>query len=349
MIDKNYCMSSYLTFRFIADEKINFYQGLSHTNFKPYDGDKIPCKTADDVGKHTREILEKQIIPGKTAIFLSGGNDSAVLASYLPKGTIAYTFKCIAPGAIDETIQAKKYADAYGLDHRIIEMYWDDFEKFTPEILKYRQVPVHSIEIMLHKAMLQAKKDGIKAIVTGVATDLVFGGMDKMLSKDWTFDEWVKRYTFVPPEKILKNPVSMLHIYEKYRLEDNKIDFIKFINEVFGIEADTSYMHAFNMENIIHLDPHAYLVMAEPLDLNRIRNGEPKYLIKELFKKRYPHIPVPDKIPMPRAMDQWLKDWDGPTRKEFLPNCVKDLTGDQKWMVYCLEKYLNIFDDHKDN
>ena len=84
--------------------------------------------------------------------------------------------------------------------------------------------------------------------------------------------------------------------------------------------------------------------MAEPLDLNRIRNGEPKYLIKELFKKRYPHIPVPDKIPMPRAMDQWLKDWDGPTRKEFLPNCVKDLTGDQKWMVYCLEKYLDIFD-----
>lgn len=345
MIDKKYCMSSYLTFRFIEDEEMNFYPGLQHRNFRPSVTDKIPCRTPEDVGRYTEQVLNKIIIPNKTAIFLSGGNDSAVLASYMPEGSIAYTFKCVAPGAIDETVQAKKYADAYGLKHKVIEIFWDDFEKLTPEILKVRQVPIHSIEVMMCKAMQQAKNDGVQAIVTGVATDLVFGGMDKMLSKDWLFDEWVDRYTFVNPKKILKEPVSMTHIYERYRLNDNQIDFMRFIDEIFGIEADTSYMHAFDMGGIKHLDPHSYLVMADPLDLQRVRNGEPKYLIKELFRERYPNIPVPDKIPMPRAMDQWLANWEGPTRDEFLPNCIKNLTGDQKWMVYCLEKYLNIFEN----
>ncbi|WP_232790900.1 hypothetical protein CXQ83_09635 [Campylobacter coli] len=46
-----------------------------------------------------------------------------MLASYLPKNTKVFTFKCIANGAIDETSQAKKYTDAYCLDHEIIEMY----------------------------------------------------------------------------------------------------------------------------------------------------------------------------------------------------------------------------------
>ena len=41
MIDKNYCMSSYLTFRFIEDENINFFENMSHKIYKPKNRDYI--------------------------------------------------------------------------------------------------------------------------------------------------------------------------------------------------------------------------------------------------------------------------------------------------------------------
>jgi glycerol-3-phosphate cytidylyltransferase len=83
--------------------------------------------------------------------------------------------------------------------------------------------------------------------------------------------------------------------------------------------------------------------MAEPLDLHRVRNGEPKYLIRELMQIKYPEIPVPNKVPMPRPVDAYFKDWSGPTRPEF--RCDIDmsaLTGNQKWQLYCLEQFLQM-------
>lgn len=52
-----------------------------------------------------------------TALVLSGGIDSAILAKFMPKGSIAYTFKCVVPGVqvTDETVIASKYAQECGL------------------------------------------------------------------------------------------------------------------------------------------------------------------------------------------------------------------------------------------
>ncbi len=48
---------------------------------------------------------------------------------------------------------------------------------------------------------------------------------------------------------------------------------------------------------------------------------------------------------MPRPMNEWMKGWRGPTRKEFWHQCADNMSGDQKWMVYALEKYMNLLDD----
>lgn len=93
MTDKNFCASSYLAFRFIADENVNFYDGLSHSVFKKH-GDTVPVRTADDMDRIIRQKIDEFFVDGKTAVFLSGGMDSAILASYLPRGTKAFTFKC---------------------------------------------------------------------------------------------------------------------------------------------------------------------------------------------------------------------------------------------------------------
>lgn len=83
--------------------------------------------------------------------------------------------------------------------------------------------------------------------------------------------------------------------------------------------------------------------MAEPLDLYRVRNGEPKYLIRELMHSKYPEIPVPNKVPMPRPVDEYFKSWKGPTRLEFKKNLdMRCFTGNQKWQLYCLESFLNM-------
>ena len=48
---------------------------------------------------------------------------------------------------------------------------------------------------------------------------------------------------------------------------------------------------------------------------------------------------------MPRAVDQWLDDWSGPEREEFLPNCVYNMSGDQKWLLWALESFLNLLEN----
>lgn len=342
MIDKTYCMSHYLAFRYIADENKNFYNGLTHSVFKPRDEKEITAvSTIDEMDKIIKEKIAEFYILNKTAILLSGGMDSAILASYLPKDTKAYTFKCIADGAIDETAQARKYCEEYDLNQEIIEMNWSDFVTLTPEILKADGVPFHSIEVQLLKAARYAKAQGIERLIIGESADLIFGGMDKLISVDRNYEEFKTRYNFIEPSSALKNYIDVDEVYKPYSLTGGKIDYVRFVNEVFSNESSSSYMHAFKLAGIEYLDPYSFMKMALPLDLNRVRNGEPKYMIRELFSKKYPNIPIPNKIPMPRATNQWLKDYKV-SRPEFIPNCTDNMTGDQKWLCWCLEQFLNM-------
>lgn len=351
MIDKIYCSSHYLAFRFIADENVNFFDGLTHKIFKPRNANELTkIATNDDMQRVIKAKIDEFFIPNKTAILLSGGMDSAILASFLPKGTKAYTFKCVAKDAIDETQRAKKYCEIYDLRHEIIEMKWADFELLTPEILRFDKVPFHSIEVQLVKAAKVAKSQGIERLIIGDSADYVFGGMDGLLAKDWDFDEFVHRYTFTEPSRVLREFTDTKAFFEKFRLANNKIDFVKLTQSDMLTESLNSYANAFEKEQISWLDPYSFMVMAKPLDLKRVRNGESKYLVRELFKKRYLNLAVPDKIPMPRAMDVWLENYS-PKRAEFKANCVKfggknggAMSGDQKWQLYCLETFLNLHD-----
>ncbi|WP_455145944.1 asparagine synthase-related protein [Brachyspira pilosicoli] len=345
MVDKNYCMSSYLTFRYISDDEIDFFEGFKHKVFKRNERKMVPINTYKDIEKNLIEILEREIIPNKTALLLSGGMDSAILASYMPKGTKTYTLRCISNNSTDETKQAEKYTIKYQLEHKIIDVTWQDYLDLIPVLFEKNKVPFHSINPQLLKASLVAKNDGIEKIIVGESADIIFGGLDKLLSKDWYFEEFVNRYTFVDPKLVLKEPISMLHIYEKYKTDNNLVDVVKFISNVLFTEAATGYMNAFNSANIDYVAPYSYMYMNEPLNLDRIRKGEPKYLIRELFKERYPDINIQQKTPMPRSVNEWLKNWEGPKREEFRDDIdINNFTGDQKWLIYCLERYLNYFD-----
>lgn len=344
MVDKDFCLSSYIAFRYIWKNGVDFVEGFQHKNFCPLeDKDRIPVRTSEDIDREIQkqfdELYEKY---DNIGILLSGGMDSANLAAYLKPGSHAYTFNSVSGEFNADVERAKVYCKKFNLNHHLIDITMEDYEKYTPIVMHYKFAPVHSIEPQIFKAAELAKRDGVQLMIVGESADLIFGGMDKLITPEWTFDAFAKRYTFLDPYLVLANPVDQSALFEKYRKGDNGIDVLKFMDEVFSIESSSSYLNAFGAAWMPYYDPYAKLVMEEPLDMKRVRNGEPKYLVRGLYAIKYPELEIPFKIPMPRPVDAIFRDWEGPKRDEFRKDIPLDqLTGNQKWQLWCAELFLN--------
>jgi len=343
-IDKDFCLSSYIAFRYLWKDGVEFAEGFQHKNYRPVDDDeRIPVKTSEDIDREIQrqfDALYKKY--ENIGILLSGGMDSANLASYLHPGSHAYTFNSVS-GVFDADVErAKKYCKKWQLQHHLIDITMEDYKRYTPVVMRHKFAPVHSIEPQIYKAAELAKQDGVQLMIVGESADLIFGGMDKLISPEWTFEGFANRYTFLQPELVLTKPVDQSALYEQYRTGDHSIDFMRFMDEVFAVESSGSYLNAFGAAWMPYYDPYAKLVMADPLDMHRVRNGEPKYLVRGLYAIKYPELEIPFKIPMPRPVDAIFKDWAGPVRPEFRKDIpMNQLTGNQKWQLWCAEQFLN--------
>ena len=347
MTNKNFCLSSYIAYRYICNEDVDFYDGMRHRNFTPVpEQERIAVASASDIDTRIKEHIDELYNRySNIGILLSGGMDSAILATYLRPGSHAYTFCTSDSDVFDKDVErASNYCRLLGLNHHLINISADDYRNFTPIVMLNKCAPVHSIEPQIFKAATMARRDGVEMILVGESADLIFGGMDKLISREWKFNDFVKRYTFLEPEKVLSHPdTDVYNLYEPYRVNGDGIDYLKFMDNVFSIESSSSYLNAFEIARMPYYDPYARLVMSQPLDLNRVRNGEPKYLVRELFALRYPGIAVPDKIPMPRPVDAIFANWSGPTRPEFRKDIdMSSLTGNQKWQLWCAQLFLDI-------
>lgn len=345
--NKDFCLSSYMAFRYIWKDGVDFYKGFHHKNYCAIpDSERIPVKTSEDIDEQIqKQINELYSRYDNIGILLSGGMDSANIATYLKPGSHAYTFVS-ETGVFDKDVErAQTYCKKLGLVHHLVEITMNDYRKYSSIVMAAKCAPVHSIEPQIYKAAIMAKKDGVQMILVGESADLIFGGMDKLISPEWTFDGFVKRYTFLEPSLVLKNPVPQDELYERYRIDAEHIDYMKFMDEVFAIESSSSYLNAFGVAGLPYYDPYAKLVMAEPLDMERVRNGEPKYLVRGLYAIKYPDLEIPFKIPMPRPVDAVFREWEGPRRSEFRTDIPMNiLTGNQKWQLWCAEQFLNLFD-----
>jgi asparagine synthetase B (glutamine-hydrolysing) len=298
--------------------------------------------TADEL----LEFLEMQVLDwasdGKTAILLSGGMDSAVVAKYMPKWSTAYTLKCIVPGStvIDETGTAAKYCQINSLRHKVIEVYWEDYKNLSSILMKRKKAPIHSIEVQLYKAALQAKADGFTRVLVGDSADMVFGGLDGFLKRDYTLSEFIDRFAYVLPFKALKKSILITKPYEKW-VKNDYVNGYGYMNDVFSEESTNSYINACEAADITVID--AYLPLTHNIDIELVRSGISKPLMREAFKLAY-GFDAPEKIPLPRPMAEWLELWAGPTRPEFHPNCQINMTGDQKYYIWILEQFLNMID-----
>ena len=134
-------------------------------------------------------------------------------------------------------------------------------------------------------------------------------------------------------------------IYLPYLQSDGFIDVQRFLKTVHGLGIIQSFECAIHAAGLGLLEPFEQLSYTHPLDLARIRAGESKYLLKALFRRLFVGMEPPEKIPFARPMDIWLTDWRGPVRPEFRTDVDWNaFTGDQRWLLYILEQFLNLLD-----
>lgn len=344
MTANKFCMSSYLAFRYIVFPNLGWTPKLIPKFPQSNNLAKFPVKNSKDINSNLKRIitnLYKKHNPNRIGIMLSSGIDSAILASYLRPKSHAYTIKFMAPNTVDESIHAKTIAKQLDLNHHVVEVSWEDYKLNIRPLMLNKLSPLHPAEIGVYMAAKAAKKNGQDILVVGNGADSTFGGLDKLLSKDWIFKEFINRYTFVDPKLALNKPTSIKKVYETYRLGKNKINVQNFLKTVHGLGVIQMFENAMDCANVKMICPYEELFLDTPLDMERVRSGEPKYILRELFNNIFPNIKPLAKIPFARPMDNWLAFWKGPKRKEFRNDIdISSFSGEQKWLIYCLEIFL---------
>ena len=118
-------MSSYLAFRYIEQDGMDFYEGLCHENIPLPNSELFTyVRTADDIDVAIQKVFDS-LKGEKLGICLSGGMDSAILASYM-SGCDAYTFRFLGGEyQKEELARAEYYAKYYNLNLHYVDINWD--------------------------------------------------------------------------------------------------------------------------------------------------------------------------------------------------------------------------------
>ena len=151
--DKQYCSEAFLIYRYIADENRTFRADINPYFFKA-PMHEYPITSLEDTENAIRDYINTLVA-------------SAILAKYVPADTPTYTFHCVAPGALDETAQARRYAEDCGLNNKVIDITWDDVLNNADVLMRHKGAPVHSIGAQIYAAALQARADGVTHLLFG--------------------------------------------------------------------------------------------------------------------------------------------------------------------------------------
>lgn len=337
MIVNPFCTSSYLAFRHVVGEH-RWINGIEPVHYNALEGKKILVDSADDIYAALEELM-RPLGNEKLGLFLSGGIDSGILAAFMPKDSCVFTIDFKAESSIIESEGAKAYAVKNQLRHYVIEVTQKDYEQYELPLSLNKKAPLHPVEIALFKATELAREQNISTIVVGNGADSNFGGLDKLLAKDWEFEEFIDRYNFIDPATVLKRPASVREVYKPYRQGD-KIDYLRFLNEIHGEGTTQAFCNAIYFGGLSVIAPYEKLQLKSALDIDRIRYGEPKYLLVELFDKLYSEMVAPKKVAFARPMHQWMADFK-PKSDIFIKDLDMSLfTGEQKYIMRSLDKFV---------
>jgi len=337
-----FCLNSFLTFRYVVDANAEWKPGFRPRWPTAEADNDVDVTTSGELLEALRVLVNRAVERQPVGLLLGGGIDSAILAALLPRGTPAYTVRFQAEQPVDESPSAARYAKRCGLPHRVVTVTWEDYEERVDWLMRQKRSPLHPAEVALALAACVAKADGVEALLVGNGADTRFGGLDRLLSRDWTLEEFVQRYTFVEPSPVLAELHSMRDVFEEY-VRGQTVDVSAFLRQVHDPGLRQAFENAVQAAGCVYVAPYESLALAGPLDLVRVRRGEPKYLLREIFTQLFPGLPLAKKVAFARPMDSWMQFWTGPTRPEFKRGIIAgSFSGEQKWLLYCLERFMTM-------
>tara|TARA_Y100000389_G_C17373316_1_gene470242 strand:- start:96 stop:1172 length:1077 start_codon:yes stop_codon:yes gene_type:complete len=342
------CIHEFLAFQHVYSN-IKWTEGVYNRSYDEYT--ECPRNNLVSNGKEAvdnlfklKNKLFKNYKHDEVGILISSGIDSATIAKLMPENSYAF-YATYVERDIDPEIEiVKKYCKINNLNLVVVNISWNDYISNMDYLMKVKKNPIHPCEIPVYMCCLKAKELNIKLLTSGWGADTHFGGMDKLISKDWNFDDFKKRYEYCP--RINKNNTLLDKTYDKFINKNGIVDIQQFLTFNYHIMTIKSFFYIPELCGLIHLPLWGYLGINGNLNLDRIRNGESKYVIREAFKLLYKddNVDLTNKIPFTRPTDIYMKkyfnDYDYfDTLKEYIEN-NNNLSSQQKWMIYCLNRFI---------
>ena len=102
-VDFDYCASSFLALRHVNNPNNIWKMGWEPFFVRRDVSKSTSIFTAAQMNSILKQSVSRALQRNKLGIMLSGGMDSAILASYLPRGAKAFTLKAEGEGAENES------------------------------------------------------------------------------------------------------------------------------------------------------------------------------------------------------------------------------------------------------
>ncbi|MGR3677143.1 MAG: asparagine synthase-related protein [Paracoccaceae bacterium] len=312
---------------------------LLYRRFFPIDRatDLHPVATAEEMRSYIAGRFAET--EGRIGIMLSGGMDSALLASFLPKGSIAYTldYNKVADRFHEFDLAAEFVPE--GIEHKKVTVTSDAYHEMCRKLTHLKKAPTVPHDPSVGITAEAAVKDGITHMVTGAGADGHFAGFAH-LYKDPSFagvrDTLAKQ--FVLPSKVLKDPAPTDWVLGHFSI-DGIVDVRTFLEEI-GTEG-TAVRDTMIACGLVPLFPLTEMIYTGPYEITR-RGG--KHPIVDLFKLIYDGRRPNPKLALPVPYGPFMRNYT-PRRPEFLPEGVAALTAKQQYQIYALELYMDMRDE----
>ena len=290
---------------------------------------------------HEQEILDYiqgalQKLPVSSGVLLSGGLDSAILARFMPAGSMAYTIDYAEAGNRSEFREAAQFL-AKGVRHQQVLINRRQFFQAADDLVVRKRMPLVPHEAAVAIATQQARQDGVTHLVGGFGADTGFGGFSNYYrNRRWEDFAAHMLPKYWNPAVVLNESGDVAWVARQY-VEAGTVDVQNFLKEV-GVEGNAvaTTIQALGLTPVF---PYADMRYGRRFDVGRIVSGDTKYLLKSLFRRLCPNHTPARKFPLHVPYNQWMMGYQ-PSRKEFKPTLkLQPDQGKRNALVYSLERY----------
>lgn len=189
-------------------------------------------------------ILQRIENVDNIALLLSGGVDSAAIAAILSKNKIkfkSYTLDIRKDNPV-EIIGAKKVADLFNLDHKVVDHFDDTYLNDFAKVIWYNETPINNG--LMEYILCREIDENIEVVLTGDGNDLAWSifsanQMSYLLNNSTNFSDIYLKIRGLNPDKLLyclllgNSDINIL----KYKIDDLYINTGRFVRDAGDVDV----------------------------------------------------------------------------------------------------------------